>query len=303
MKKKLPLLLVLIAFFQFSTAQSNAEYDISFTSTWSDVTHPDPNFPSNAHWSDLVGATHNSSVVFVAMGQLATPGIKDVAELGNNNNFQAEVTAAQNDNTADRWLQEPFSPFAAISTATMTDILVSEDFPLLSLAAMIAPSPDWMIAVNSLSLVDAQGDWIPSIILDLYPYDAGTDNGTHYSSGNAPNPSPDPISSLQNVSPFSNEKAGTLTITLKRVLSNDAFAANRLEIYPNPSRNGRIQIRNASALASGEVYNVLGKRVKTLSFSGNSEMSIDMSDMNSGVYILRAADQNGATLTRKIVLQ
>ena len=55
-------------FFVFGTnAQTaTANYTISFQGTWSDTSHPYPSFPSNAHWSNLVGALHNSNVIFVS---------------------------------------------------------------------------------------------------------------------------------------------------------------------------------------------------------------------------------------------
>ena len=305
MKKKLLLTLVSLAFLQLGMAQSLAEYDISFTSTWSNATHPDPtnNFPSNAHWSNLVGATHNNSVVFVAMGQAASAGIQDVAELGSNGQFQSEVQTAMNANNSDQWLNQGFSPFASISTATMTDVLVSSDFPLLSLAAMIAPSPDWMIAVNSLSLTDTQGDWISSIIIDLYPYDAGTDSGTHYTSGNQPTIPQGVVTSLQNVSPFSNEKVGTLTITLKQVLNNESFTESAIEVYPNPNSDGQLYISHAGELSYLEVYDVLGKKVKEFILTGSTQITADISEMNAGIYFLKMFSESGRTLSRKVVLQ
>ncbi len=304
MNKKLLLSIFFLTTLQLCMSQSTAEYDISFTSTWSNATHPDPNFPGSAHWSDLVGATHNSSVVFVEMGQPATTGIKDVAELGDNTNFQAEVTAAINASTADQWLRAPFSPFGAIGTATMSDVLVSADHPLLSLAAMIAPSPDWMIAVNSISLLDDQGNWIPVITMDLYPYDAGTDLGTHYNSSDMPDADPDPISSLQNVIPFSNEKVGTLTIALKPVLSNEDITENRFEVYPNPS-NGifKINAPGTTQLSNAKIYNMLGGLVSTKNLDNTTEATIDLSQLVSGIYLLQITSDDEAVSTRRVIIQ
>ena len=71
-------------------AQSKASYTVSFTSVWDTETN-DPvkgnstmTLPVNAHWSDLVGATHNSSSRLLEMGNLASLGIKNVAEVGSN---------------------------------------------------------------------------------------------------------------------------------------------------------------------------------------------------------------------------
>lgn len=51
---------------------------------------------------------------------------------------------------------------------------------LVSLASKLAPSPDWIVGVSALELCNANCTWRRSATLPLYPYDAGTDNGIHY---------------------------------------------------------------------------------------------------------------------------
>ena len=54
---------------------------------------------------------------------------------------------------------------------------------------MIAPSPDWVIAVNSLSLLDESGQFKSKVEEKIYLYDAGTESGDRYSLSNpASNP-------------------------------------------------------------------------------------------------------------------
>ena len=50
---------------------------------------------------------------------------------------------------------------------------------------MIAPSPDWFVGITGMSLYGDEG-WIEERVVDLYPYDAGTDSGTSYTSPNEP---------------------------------------------------------------------------------------------------------------------
>ncbi len=293
-----------------SFSQSTANYTISFTSTWSDITHPNVNFPSNAHWSDLVGANHNSSVTFVEMGELASPGIENVAETGSNSEFNDEVDNAITAGNAEQWLQQGFSPFAAISTATLSNITVSEDFPLLSLASMIAPSPDWMIYVNSLNLRNATNDgWKDTFTIDLFPYDAGTeDNDIVYStSNNATNPH-QPISSLQGVAPFSSLKVGTLTITLNSVLGVDEVSSiNNVKLYPNPVKDVLTitNIQNVD-LKTVEIYNILGSLVLEVNFkdlSFNNSFRLDLSDLNKGVYLTKLIASNNHSKTQKLLIK
>lgn len=51
---------------------------------------------------------------------------------------------------------------------------------LVSLAAKLAPSPDWIVGVSALELCNANCTWRRSASLPLYPYDAGTDGGVSY---------------------------------------------------------------------------------------------------------------------------
>ena len=50
---------------------------------------------------------------------------------------------------------------------------------------MIAPSPDWFVGVHDLDLCDSSGQWRSEVVVDLLPYDAGTDSGPSYTSSDA----------------------------------------------------------------------------------------------------------------------
>lgn len=283
-------------------SQTTATYDFTFQSTWNAVEHS--SIPSGAHWSDLVGATHNTANEFVQLGENATLGIKNVAEFGDNTAFENEVSAAISNNNADQWLQQGFAPFAAISSATLVDIEVTEDFPLVTLVSMVAPSPDWFLAVNSLNLRNTENDgWLDTFTIDVFAYDAGTDDGVNYSSANSPI-SPVEVS-MANGFPINGNKMGTLTITLKSVLSveTDDFA-NSLKLFPNPS-NGLISITNRTGVAikNISIYNILGNKVKTLFPKNNNRDEIDLRTLNSGIYLARIEGNNGQVKTQKLFIQ
>ena len=57
---------------------------------------------------------------------------------------------------------------------------------------MIAPSPDWFVGVSALSLLE-DGAWVDEKVIELFPYDAGTDSGASYTSPNLPTGSPEGI--------------------------------------------------------------------------------------------------------------
>lgn len=62
---------------------------------------------------------------------------------------------------------------------------VDRKHPLLSIASMFGPSPDWVVGVSKLNLCQKDCTWAKSMIIDLYPWDAGTDNGITYMSPNS----------------------------------------------------------------------------------------------------------------------
>lgn len=191
------------------TASETAKYKIVFNSTWSPSTHPHPDFPSNEHYSGLIGATHNDQAVFWKTGELATDGIELMAETGSTDDFRPEINAEPNADKIVSGGSLPTSP----NSVEISSITVDHDYPLLTLVTMIAPSPDWFVGVSGLSLIDEQGEWQNEIVVQLYPYDAGTDDGELYTSNNADTDPAEPISRLQGVTPFSNAPMGTFTLT------------------------------------------------------------------------------------------
>lgn len=51
---------------------------------------------------------------------------------------------------------------------------------LVSFVSMIDPSPDWFVGVTGLELCLRNCTWSERKILELYPWDAGTDSGATY---------------------------------------------------------------------------------------------------------------------------
>lgn len=196
-----------------TTPDTGATYRITFDSTWSNTTHPSPDFPEAALWSDLVGMMHGESVNLWQVGGIATTGMKNVAQYGSIGALRNEVAVMVNEEVADQWIEQPFSMVGGVNVASF-EIETSIDYPYLSLAAMLMPSPDWFSGIDSVLLLDDNGVWRDSFSVELYPYDAGTDSGTLYTSENQEMATLAPIADYTGVAPFSAESLGTLTITL-----------------------------------------------------------------------------------------
>lgn len=62
---------------------------------------------------------------------------------------------------------------------------------------MIYPSPDWFVGVSGLELCLENGSWVEQKILNLYPYDAGTDSGSTYISPDQPTIPKEPIKKIK----------------------------------------------------------------------------------------------------------
>ena len=161
-------------------SSEEASYRVVFNSTWSRDTHPE-DFPFGPHFSGLVGATHDSSVVYWEPQQNASLGVQHVAEFGSKSAFIREINA-----TIQEGMAETLLSGSGISRSPGNAVLhftLSRSFPLVTLISMIAPSPDWFVGVHGLSLFE-NGQWQTQVRVPLFAYDAGTDSGTRYTSSN-----------------------------------------------------------------------------------------------------------------------
>jgi len=164
-------------------ADFTARYQVVFDGTWSQLTHP-TNWPSNAHFSPLVGGAHNASVHFWRDGETASEGIRLMAEAGQKTTLLNEIAPAITNGTVLFQLSGNGISSSPGSVGLTFPQPMNRDFPLVTLVSMIAPSPDWFVGVDSLSLIE-QGEWITNKVVVLYGRDAGTDSGTTYTSPDA----------------------------------------------------------------------------------------------------------------------
>ncbi|WP_418603081.1 spondin domain-containing protein [Hwangdonia sp.] len=299
-----------------SFAQSVANYSIVFESFWETPTEDPVNgistipLPSNPHWSPLAIATHQTANSILEMGATASAGIESIAETGDTTAFQNEVTANAD---ADKFVIG--SGLNAAQGTITKNIQISSDYPFVSLASMIAPSPDWFIAINSENLRSGNNavnnGWKASFTLDVFPYDAGTEDGNGYSGSNPASNPLGVITSLLNQPPFDgvnsnmSHRIGTVTFNyIDSTLSNDDIdVLEHVSIYPNPSK-GKITLSNLknSDLKSVQVYNILGRLVKNIPIGkGLSKLEIDLSHLNTGVYLLNLKSTKKST-TKKLVI-
>src|SRR5882672_9082443 len=70
-----------------------AEYRIVVKSTWTARTHPFE-YPSGAHFSGLIGASHNARYELFELGSRPTPGLERLSEEGKHSPLDDEIRAA-----------------------------------------------------------------------------------------------------------------------------------------------------------------------------------------------------------------
>ena len=297
MKYIICLLLLSIALPSSAQPTQPAVYQVTFEATWTQDTHPDM-FPPNPHFSWLIGGTHNDQVDFWAEGEVASLGIRRMAEWGSTTPLDTEVNAAITAGNAGEIIisdNYPMSPGSVSTTFTVTPAA-----PLATIVTMIAPSPDWFTGVNSLDLRDGN-NWVEELVVDLFPFDAGTDSGATYTSSDQPTTPQVPIAAITG-SPFTTGiPVGTLTFALVPV-STGIPAAEILELssFPNPFNpfttmsftttvSGPVRIAvydTRGHLVEVLVNEILDKGHHMISWNGKDDRGRQMA---SGVYFVQAA--------------
>ena len=158
-----------------------ATYSVTFIGNWSAINHP-TDFPSGDHFSPAIGMVHKQGAVFFEDGELASEGMEDMAETGGTGLLSTEIDALVTGGMASVTIIGE-GLLTGFSEATF-QITVTDEFPLVTLVSMIAPSPDWFIAVENVSLLD-NGAFVDNLTVDAITYDAGTDDGLTFESPNA----------------------------------------------------------------------------------------------------------------------
>jgi hypothetical protein len=253
---------------QAVAAPGDATYEVTFDVSWSAATHP-VMFPSNAHFSGLVGGTHSPAVQFWTPGTLASLGIKRMAEWGQQTTLAGEVQAAIGAGTAGSVLLGP--AIATLPGSASLQFTATPSHPLVTLVTMIAPSPDWFVGVMGLDLRPG-GEWVEEATAVLYPWDAGTDSGASYASGDLPTVPPVPLFAIMDTPFTPGEPLGTFTFRLQSVAAVPPAPTLTARAYPNPF-NPRVTIdwqAPQGADVTVTVFDANGRRVREVFQENNA---------------------------------
>jgi hypothetical protein len=162
-------------------AMGAAEYTVVLKSAWTPATHPFEYPTAGAltgpHFSGLIGASHNASYALFAEGAPPTPGLERLSEEGRHSPLDEEIRAAIAAGSAGALIET--GALRDFGDSLVTTVQVDDAHPMVSLVAMIAPSPDWFTGAASVNLVE-NGAWVPSRTVELVAWDSGGDDGTTY---------------------------------------------------------------------------------------------------------------------------
>jgi len=279
-------------------AQSEtATYTITFEGLWTVDDITDIVMPGGAHFTEVIGATHNSDTTIWASGGMASDGVEDVAELGVVIALVSEIGQNTNADVVVRAGSSFISPTQTV-TGTFT---ATSSHPLVSVLSMVAPSPDWFVGVSNLNLYD--NGWRNRVV-ELFPYDAGTEQGSGWSLSNAATIPQGAIESIRNTGRFLDNPIARLSFTSEQATDEDeetteepsadteAHSADYtvpLLVPPGASGGpqGMLRILNGTAESGAvEIYAVddAGNRTGPATFTLNASAAAEFTatDLQSG---------------------
>ena len=277
---------------QAQDTDATANYRVTFTGTWTADKITQSSLPGGAHFTTLIGATHNSQVTFWEVGGTATSGVEVVAETGGTGTFTSEITSAGG--SVGTRLQ--FSACCGPRPTTTLNFQANKSHPLVTLISMVAPTPDWFVGVSGLSLLDAQNRWRTSFSVNLHPYDAGTEDGNGFSLNNSNTSPRGTITSIRNTSPFNGQPLATLTFTLLSPTASFASASSSASEGAG-ARNVAVGLSPAPSSAITLNYSVGGSATSGADYAalpGTVSVSAGATSVNIPVTIIDDSLYEGA---------
>ncbi len=153
-----------------------AEYTVIIKSTWTKTTHPFE-YPSGAHFSGLIGASHNAKYSVFAVGRRPTPGLERLSEEGKHSPLDTEIQSAIDQGNA--LMEFESGGLKNWKDSMVSTVRVDSAHPLVDVVNMVAPSPDWFTGATNVDLAE-NGGWVARKTLTLPAYDSGGDDGKTY---------------------------------------------------------------------------------------------------------------------------
>ena len=155
---------------------TTAEYTVIIKSTWTKATHPFE-YPSGAHFSGMIGASHNAKYSIFAVGRRPTPGLERLSEEGKHSPLDTEIKTAIDQGNALMLFES--GGLKNWKDSMVATVRVDPAHPFVDVVNMVAPSPDWFTGATNVNLIE-NGAWVGRRTLTLPAYDSGGDDGKTY---------------------------------------------------------------------------------------------------------------------------
>ena len=151
-------------------------YRLTLENRWNSTNFD--NFPGAGKLGRMVVVGHTADFSLWRAGELATTGLRVLAEANHSANLENELTVEKNKNE-ERKVSNDFTAVDFGSSPLTVDFTMHKDFPLLSLALNFEPTPDWFAGVAAVKLFENE-NWKESVEEFLLPYDAGSKTGGQF---------------------------------------------------------------------------------------------------------------------------
>jgi Spondin_N len=158
---------------------SEARYAVTITGQWKS---PAFTVPGGAHYTTFIGMVHNSNGQLWKEGRKATYGMEVLAETGGGGPILSEIDSTIRVKSALSLLL-----FVAPSTigSSGVNFYCNTNYSRVSFASMLGPTPDWFVGVSDIELF-SNNKWVGDTTINLYAYDAGTEDGDVFGYSNPP---------------------------------------------------------------------------------------------------------------------
>ncbi len=161
-----------------SCKETAATYTVTFSFNWNTVDFP-TDYPNGAHFSPLIGWSHKNSSSFFQENTFASEGIESMAETGATTILSNEINTFINNGEGKEIVLGN-----GLNNGTgeiSLNISVDSKHSAITLASMLAPSPDWYVGIVNIDLLE-NDCFVESKQLQAKVYDAGTDDGNAFTS-------------------------------------------------------------------------------------------------------------------------
>lgn len=171
-----------------------ATYEVTFSPNFTKTAFP-TDYPSNATFSPIVVAVHAPGKTIYGVGQLASDGLRELAETGDRTAFVTELLEQGNQDGSDFLVTTATNGGNGSQPQTVT-VTINPGQNSISLVSSLSPSPDWFVGVSGVSMIASENTLVDALTVSLTALDAGTDNGTTYNAPDSPTNPPQAVSEI-----------------------------------------------------------------------------------------------------------